>query len=101
VLLCDEPTGAARPRPGPSSRALAACVRRIDPQAFTKVSALGVEEQPVQVALDLLDSPESWSRLGDDYRVPVRFEAWRGDEVVAHPRRELAEGQRARRAAGE
>ena len=47
-------------------------VRRVEPAAFTKVSALGVEEQRVNVIVDI-DSPrETWSALGDGYRVGVR-----------------------------
>ncbi|MBS1199560.1 MAG: efflux transporter, family, subunit [Proteobacteria bacterium] len=64
---------------------LQARLRRVEPQAFTKVSALGVEEQRVWVVLDLLDPPEAWSSLGDDYRVMVRFELWRGDDVLQVP----------------
>jgi len=44
-------------------------VRRIEPQGFTKVSALGVEEQRVLVLLQFTGAPEKWSRLGPGYRV--------------------------------
>jgi HlyD family secretion protein len=54
---------------------LTARVSRIEPTGFTKVSALGVEEQRVLVHLDLLDPPESRPRLGHLYRVFVRIEA--------------------------
>jgi HlyD family secretion protein len=50
---------------------LGAHVRRIEPSALTKVSALGVEEQRVNVLLDLDDPPAQWSALGDGYRVEV------------------------------
>lgn len=50
---------------------LGAHVRRIEPSAITKVSALGVEEQRVNVLLDLDDPPAQWSALGDGYRVEV------------------------------
>ncbi|MDE2486801.1 MAG: HlyD family efflux transporter periplasmic adaptor subunit, partial [Alphaproteobacteria bacterium] len=50
-------------------RALPAIVRRIEPQAFTKVSALGVEEQRVLVLLQLTGPPQAWARLGPGYRV--------------------------------
>lgn len=54
-------------------------VRRIEPAAFTKVSALGVEEQRVNVLI-VLDSPHAqWQALGDGYRVGVRI------VVVARP----------------
>lgn len=48
-------------------------VRRVEPAAFTKVSALGVEEQRVNVLIDI-DSPAAeWARLGDGFRVTVRI----------------------------
>lgn len=50
---------------------LKAIVRRIEPYGYTKVSALGIDEQRVDVLLDLIDPPESWSRLGHGYRVDV------------------------------
>ncbi|HXX31214.1 MAG TPA: efflux RND transporter periplasmic adaptor subunit [Myxococcaceae bacterium] len=51
---------------------LHARVRRVEPSAFTKVSALGVEEQRVNVIADLTDEPAQRSGLGDGYRVQVR-----------------------------
>lgn len=46
-----------------------AIVRRVEPQGFTKVSALGVEEQRVLVLLQLDGGPDAWTRLGPGYRV--------------------------------
>jgi len=46
-------------------------VRRVEPYGYTKVSALGIEEQRVDVLLDLSDPPEAWTRLGHGYRVEV------------------------------
>lgn len=46
-----------------------AVVRRVEPQGFTKVSALGVEEQRVLVLLQFEGSPAVWSRLGPGYRL--------------------------------
>ncbi|MBL8325278.1 MAG: HlyD family efflux transporter periplasmic adaptor subunit [Rubrivivax sp.] len=48
-------------------------VRRIEPAAFTKVSALGVEEQRVNVLIELASPREQWRALGDGYRVGVRL----------------------------
>ena len=50
---------------------LQARVRRVEPSAFTKVSALGVEEQRVNVVSDLVDPPEKRRGLGDGFRVEV------------------------------
>ena len=52
---------------------LAGVVRRVEPAAFTKVSALGVEEQRVNVLIDLTSPPADWAALGDAYRVGVRI----------------------------
>lgn len=54
-------------------RPLAGRVRAVEPGAFTKVSALGVEEQRVRVLIDLAGPPTDWQRLGDGYRVTVRI----------------------------
>jgi HlyD family secretion protein len=48
-------------------------VRAVEPGAFTKVSALGVEEQRVRVLIDLTSPREQWAALGDAYRVGVRI----------------------------
>ncbi|MFM1990147.1 MAG: hypothetical protein RJA99_3104 [Pseudomonadota bacterium] len=53
--------------------ALEGRVRRIEPSAFTKVSALGVEEQRVNVLIDFAGPPERRAALGDGYRVTVRI----------------------------
>jgi len=52
---------------------LDARVRRIEPVGFTKISALGVEEQRVWVWCDFVSPPEQWQRLGDGYRVEAEF----------------------------
>ncbi|MBX7209490.1 MAG: HlyD family efflux transporter periplasmic adaptor subunit [Verrucomicrobiaceae bacterium] len=64
---------------------LAAVVRRIEPAAFTKVSALGVEEQRVIVLCDLTHPPEAAKALGDRYRVEVRIAVWHSDDVLLVP----------------
>jgi len=47
-------------------------VRRVEPAAFTKVSALGIEEQRVNVLIDVTSPPEAWQAMGDGFRVVVR-----------------------------
>lgn len=61
---------------------LLARVRLIEPQAFLKVSALGVEEQRVNVIADFVAPPEARARLGDAYRVEARIVLWEADQVL-------------------
>jgi HlyD family secretion protein len=73
-------TDAAQLRPGHrveieqwgGGEVLQSRVRRIEPSGFTKVSALGVEEQRVWVVMELIDPPERRPSLGDGFRVEVR-----------------------------
>jgi len=60
-------------------------VRRVEPFGFTKVSALGIEEQRVNVVVDFTDPPKLWSRLGHGYRVVTRIVRWRGENVLQVP----------------
>lgn len=64
---------------------LKARVRLVEPSAFTKVSALGVEEQRVYVVADLVDPVEKRPTLGDAYRVEARIVLWEGDRVLQVP----------------
>lgn len=52
---------------------LTARVRRVETAGFTKVSALGIEEQRVRTVLDILDPPDVWGSLGHGYRVVVHL----------------------------
>lgn len=52
---------------------LAGHVRRVEPSAFTRISALGVEEQRVNVLIDLDTPREQWAALGDGFRVEARI----------------------------
>jgi len=52
---------------------LSARVRRVEPVGFTKISALGVEEQRVWVLCDFTSPAADWQRLGDGYRVDAEF----------------------------
>jgi len=60
-------------------------VRIIEPVGFTKVSALGVEEQRVLIISDFTSPAEQWQRLGDGYRVEARFIQWHHDDVLQVP----------------
>lgn len=65
--------------------ALQAKVARVEPGGFTKVSALGVEEQRTRVILDLESPQQQWAALGDGYRVEVEFIVQRADNVLQVP----------------
>jgi HlyD family secretion protein len=60
-------------------------VRRVEPSGFTKISALGVEEQRVWVILDITSQPEKWTGLGDGYRVDVKISVEEIDEAITMP----------------
>lgn len=60
-------------------------VRRVEPAAFTKVSALGVEEQRVNVIIDLTSPTERWQTLGDGYKVDARIITASLDKAVKVP----------------
>jgi HlyD family secretion protein len=66
-------------------RALEGRVRRVEPYGFTKISALGIEEQRVNVVIDLTSPREQWERLGHGYQVEARVVVWQGDDVVTVP----------------
>ncbi len=87
-------TDAVRVRPGARAiieqwggeQPLAARVRRIEPSGFTKISALGVEEQRVNVVLDFADpQAAAGAALGDGYRVEVRVVLWETTNCVKAP----------------
>ena len=64
---------------------LEGAVRTVEPTGFTKVSALGVEEQRVRVIVDLVSPSEAWRRLGDGYRVEARFVVWERPDALTVP----------------
>ncbi len=64
---------------------LTARIRRIEPSGFMKISALGVEEQRVNVRMDFDDPAAAATRLGDGYRTEVRIVIWETDDVVQVP----------------
>ena len=64
---------------------LSAKLRRIDPAAYTKVSALGIEEQRVDAVFDIVDPYEQWQRLGHEFRVMVHIPTWQSDDALRLP----------------
>ncbi len=60
-------------------------VHRIEPSAFTRLSALGVEEQRVNVVIDLDPPYQRWGRLGDGYRVEASIVVWEGRDRLIIP----------------
>ena len=78
-----QPGAAAAVRDWGGDQPLAARVREVEPGAFTKVSALGLEEQRVPVVLDLIsDRPAT---LGNSFHVNVAIEVWKGTNVLTVP----------------
>ena len=70
-------------------------VRVVEPSGFTKISALGVEEQRVRVIVDFSSPREAWARLGDGYRVEARFVLWEGaGRAAAADQRAVPAGRR-------
>ncbi|MEZ6043637.1 MAG: HlyD family efflux transporter periplasmic adaptor subunit [Planctomycetaceae bacterium] len=59
-------------------------VRLVEPSAFTKISALGIEEQRVNVIIDF-ESADEPPALGDGYRVDARIVTWQGQDVLKVP----------------
>jgi HlyD family secretion protein len=86
-------TDAVRVKPGAKAlieqwggeEALDARVRRVEPSGFTKISALGVEEQRVNVVLDFAEPGAAMAALGDGYRVEVRVVTWEHPNVLKVP----------------
>jgi HlyD family secretion protein len=66
-------------------RPLRGRVRLVEPSGFMKVSALGVEEQRVNVVIDFEDAPAQRPALGDSYRVEVRIVVWESRDALKVP----------------
>lgn len=66
-------------------QALKGTVRLVEPSGFTKISALGVEEQRVNVIVDFSDPMEARQSLGDGFRVEASIVVWSGDRVLTVP----------------
>jgi HlyD family secretion protein len=66
-------------------RVLSARVRKVEPSAFTKVSALGVDEQRVNVIAAFSEPREKWAALWDGFRIEGRLVLWQGEGVLKIP----------------
>jgi len=66
-------------------RPLDGVVERVEPFGFTKVSALGIEEQRVNVVIDITSPRGRWERLGHGYRVEPRIVLWESADVLRVP----------------
>jgi len=66
-------------------RPLNGAVRRVEPYGFTKISALGVEEQRVNILIDITDLHDLWPTLGDGYRVEVAIVLAESKDVLVVP----------------
>jgi len=66
-------------------RPLSGRVRLVEPSGFTKVSALGVEEQRVNVVIDLVDLPGQRAELGDGFRVDCEIIVWDTSDALQIP----------------
>jgi HlyD family secretion protein len=70
---------------GGNENLLKASVRLVEPAGFTKISALGVEEQRVNIIMDPAGDADAWAALGDGYRVELQIVLWEGHDVVIVP----------------
>lgn len=64
---------------------LAGRVRKVEPSGFTRPSALGVDEQRVNIVVALTEPQTKWAGLGDGYRVEARFVLWHAAKVLKAP----------------
>jgi HlyD family secretion protein len=64
---------------------LSGLVRQIEPTGFTKVSALGIEEQRVNVLIDFAGEATTWQRLGHGFRIEARIVIWQAANVLRVP----------------
>lgn len=66
-------------------RTLRGRVRRVEPSGFTRPSALGVDEQRVNVVIAITEPPQHWPELADNFRVEARIVLWEAEKVVRAP----------------
>jgi HlyD family secretion protein len=80
-----KPGAPARIESWGGDKILNARVKRIEPTGFTKVSALGIEEQRVKVILDFTGPESEWRKLGHGYRVIARVVVWHHNDALQVP----------------
>jgi HlyD family secretion protein len=80
-----KPGAPARIESWGGDKILMARVKRIEPTGFTKVSALGIEEQRVKVILDFTGPESEWRKLGHGYRVIARVVVWHHNDALQVP----------------
>lgn len=80
-----EPGAEVRLQHWGGTESLSGTVRLVEPSGFTKISALGVEEQRVNVVIDFLDPPAARANLGDGFRVEADIVLWEGTDVLRVP----------------
>ena len=66
-------------------RTLRGRVRRVEPSGFTRPSALGVDEQRVNVIIAITEPSEHWPELADNFRVEARIVLWEAEQVLKAP----------------
>lgn len=64
---------------------LKARVRLVEPSGFTKISALGVEEQRVNVLLDIVEPHSRWASVADGFRVVAHIVIWQSENALQVP----------------
>lgn len=74
------------------SEPLSGRVRRVEPWGFTKVSALGVEEQRVNVLVDIVSPRQNWASLGEGYRLDAQIQVYREARALTVPTGALFRG---------
>jgi HlyD family secretion protein len=80
-----EPGASARITGWGGAQEFEARVLHVEPSAFTRVSALGIEEQRVRTILEFADESEAIARLGHNFRVVARILVWEGRDIVTVP----------------
>jgi HlyD family secretion protein len=79
------PPGAAVAIEGWGGPPLKGHVRLVEPSAFTRLSALGVEEQRVNAVIDFDEPRQKWAALGDGFRVELKITVWQTNRALLVP----------------